>query len=320
MISKEDFIDLCWARTPEPLKKTNFGDGLSPIIVSALSGMQCQHTPFKCTRERLVSTGTIGNNPEGGLVHYWGTGFNCNIFSKEEEPPLEHHFVIPENTKFVVHATRGKISEKILNRASISTPQVYGDPVTLLPKILTENVDKKYELGIIIHLSETEGKEITSQAKSIFKRYDIPDSLKDDVILINTYSPASLDGIKEKVNQIRSCKRILSTSLHGIVIPEVYEIPCLNFNTRFNGIKTLDLDDDAHLLDHRFRDFYSGIDVKKLSVYGRERKLGKTPWEGIFKYIDKYWVKKDIQTDNLVDSFPHYNGKILNWNELEQFR
>jgi pyruvyltransferase len=97
-----------------------------------------------------------------------------------------------------VLALRGRLSANLLNQKC----ETYGDPGLLLPLIYNPEVEKLHKTGYIPH----------------FYDHDI---LKDDEFVIDILQP-----IESFVREIKSCERIVSSSLHGIVLGEAYGIPC----------------------------------------------------------------------------------------------
>lgn len=86
-------------------------------------------------------------------------------------------------------------------------PEVYGDPAILMPMIYKPNVEKKYDYAIIPQYA-TE--------KSVRKNYP-----NENVISMNT------NDYEDVINQIASCKKVVTSSLHGIILAEVYGVPAV---------------------------------------------------------------------------------------------
>lgn len=98
--------------------------------------------------------------------------------------------------KHRVIALRGKLTAKNIN----SNCSVFGDPGLLLPLLYNPQTEIKHEIGVIEHYID----------KGLYK---------GEGLRINI-----LQNWKTFVDQIKSCKRIISSSLHGIVISESYGI------------------------------------------------------------------------------------------------
>lgn len=83
-------------------------------------------------------------------------------------------------------------------------PDVYGDPALLLPIFCPES-SKKYEIGLVPHYEHFN-----------YFKYKYPDHYIIDVV--------NKDPL-EVARQISSCKKIISSSLHGIIAAHAYGIP-----------------------------------------------------------------------------------------------
>lgn len=294
-------IPLSWAATTRKVPFANLGDALSPILVSALSGLPCVHRSFDSKTERLACVGTIGHGFKNGIVHFWGTGLDA------KKNPVDRTLKCyrrPPNTIFNVHALRGPYTASILRNQNIDVPEVYGDPVWFLPSIVKSQEDKKYELGVIVHISELT--ELTDTANTLehLLRYKVPKYLDSSIKIISTITKPTFDDLEKKIQEITSCKRIASTSLHGLVIAETYKIPCVYFQTRGKGVDFTALSgDESNKIDHRMRDFYSSVNLKKLFTYGQELNQ-ETNWEELIKAIDTHWKPINWSGENFLEAFP----------------
>ncbi|HEY9644973.1 MAG TPA: polysaccharide pyruvyl transferase family protein, partial [Chroococcidiopsis sp.] len=268
-------LPVTWVSASVEIPFANLGDALSPILLSALTGLTIEHRAFDSHDIRMASVGSIGHNLRNGSVHLWGTGF---------EPGWQR----PAATTFWVHGLRGPVSAQTLRSVGIDAPAVYGDPVWFLPSIFSPPVEKKYELGVIVHLAELAEKADGAAVKPHFVRYNLPDELQSSIRLINTITPPTLEGIESRVNEILSCKRIASTSLHGLVIAETYGIPCTYFRTLGQGAAVAAIDDETEPLNWRMRDFYAGIGNKTIFTYGQQRHI-ETDWLDLIDAIDRGW-------------------------------
>jgi pyruvyltransferase len=97
---------------------------------------------------------------------------------------------------------RGPLSEKALDKKI----GVYGDPALLLPLIYNPDIKQKYEVGYTPHY--------------IDKKMFPAKLLKDNELFIDVQ-----DDWRSIVKNIKSCKKIVSSSLHGIIVAEAYGIP-----------------------------------------------------------------------------------------------
>jgi len=113
-----------------------------------------------------------------------------------------------EDVKFL--AVRGRLTKKQIKKSFV--PDIFGDPALLLPLIYNPKVEKKHKEGIVPH-------------------YVDKDRVKKGKI-INVSS-----NWKEFIKEIKSCERIISSSLHGIIIAEAYGIPAIwgKFGGKLSG-------------------------------------------------------------------------------------
>ena len=293
-------VPLAWVSTSPRHPFANLGDALSPVIVSALSGVPIAHRDFESWKRRLACVGTIGHGFKNGVVHFWGTGID------PLKNPVDRslgYYKKPPKTKFHIHALRGHFSAQIFGSQEIRVPTVYGDPVWFLPSIIQPAPEKQYELGVIVHLSELTELTDTAGVKERLLRYNLPPSLSDSIRIITTITQPNFTALEQKVQEITSCKRIASTSLHGLVIAETYGIPCVCLRNFGKGTALVQLDDDSERVDWRVRDFYSGVGVSKLFVYGQQCRK-PTNWEDLIHAIDTYWEPIHWSPEPFLEAFP----------------
>ena len=75
-------------------------------------------------------------------------------------------------------------------------------------------------------------RKLDAKPREAYERYHVPPELAGSVRIINTLTAVSAASMREKLDEILSCKRLVSTSLHGMVFAESYGIPCLYFSPR----------------------------------------------------------------------------------------
>jgi hypothetical protein len=287
-----------WVWTTNTHPDANLGDALSAVVVAAIAQLPIIRAAFSADTERLAAVGTIGHALHFGKVHLWGTGFDM----QRDRTGALSGYQIPDDTELVVHAVRGRRTAAALRDKGISVAEAYGDPVWFLPKIFPDPGRKAWDLGVIVHISELDTPTADSLVRAAIERYKIPPELADRVRIINTYTAPTVDGLREKVEEIVSCRRILSTSLHGLVIAETYGIPCAWFATYAGTSGYLDIE-GAQPIDHRMKDFYSGVD--RDSVLGYLQPLNsQTDWLDAIRFLDENWQPLSYQGQELFDAFP----------------
>lgn len=289
---------LAWAGGTLQQDYLNIGDALSAVMTALMSGLPVRRVPFVSDTPRLVAVGTIGQNIASGEAWFWGTGCSNRVRTAEgavrfsPDPALTAH----------VHATRGPISAALLGGGHLAT-EVFGDPVWLLPRFYRPTIEKRWELGVIVHLSDLADRDYDCHPDPRHRRYEIPPDMTDAVRLINTVTPRTVEGMKERLDEILSCKRIVSTSLHGMVFAESYGIPCLCFPPRSQaGLVETPVCWTADL-DLRMLDLYAGIGRTALPVYGQPR-ARPTDWRAVMDAVDAAWTPATIDEERLIAAFP----------------
>lgn len=222
----------------------NFGDLLAPYIVSKLSGKKIIHKFFYlgvvCSIKQFIY----------GLFHFNIKALKSNLFCWEnnllsvgsilawgnKKSVIWGSGFMSENQSFnggTICALRGKYSDIKLRNEGFQGSSVYGDPALLLPLIFLPQVVKKYEIAIIPHWSETD-----FFIEKFGHKYKIID--------LRTVN------IEEVITEITSCKKILSTSLHGLIVSHAYGIPALWIRNK-----------KLHNSNFKFFDYFSSVDIKE---------------------------------------------------------
>ena len=296
-------IPVGWAGATATSPYVNFGDALSPVMVALCTGLPVARVPFGSTAPRLAAVGTIGHGFAGGTVWFWGTGSSLhrNPFAPGEEKQL---YTTPADTTIRIAATRGPISEHVLGAAgAIAAPGIYGDPVWLLPRFHRRPVKQRWDLGVILHLSDLTDRAFEVHFNPLHERYVVPPEFAGRVKLINTVTPVSVQALFDKVDEIRSCRRIVSTSLHGLVIPESYGIPCLYFAVRGKtGLAEVPPELDTGI-DPRILDLYGGLRLARFPIYVQPRRQ-RTDWDQVIRAVDAAWEPRAFDGDALLAALP----------------
>ena len=194
----------------------NYGDSINPLFVEALSKTKIVRVDSLCSSIPYISViGSVIEHLSAKSI-VWGSGF-ISADSELKYKPLK------------VLAVRGPKSREKLLDMGIACPEIYGDPVLLLPKIYAPNIEKKYLLGVIPHVLDKESEWIKHNC--------------DDNPEIKVIDLAKGD-VWDVVDDILSCGKIASSSLHGIITADAYGIPSVwvEFSDKVegNGFKFLD--------------------------------------------------------------------------------
>lgn len=199
-------ITAWWPRNPKP---GNMGDIITPMIIKKIFKKDLLWRNIKGSKkEILIATGSIINKASHGNVTVWGSGAMREGDGKQV------------SSKARILAVRGPVTRDILHSNNIKVPEVFGDPGLLLPEFFYPKVTKEYEIGIIPHYVDYE------EIKAKYEKYPAISII--DVLHENPLIP---------IHQIMKCKRTISSSLHGIIFSNAYNIPSawVKFSSKLCG-------------------------------------------------------------------------------------
>ena len=236
---------ISWNESP------NFGDILSPYIVSRLcdSKIELKRAALplanfaKCLvryphllpkfvlpfQKNLLAVGSVLNLGNSRSV-IWGSGFmngDDAFFGGE------------------VCAVRGQCTERKIMMAGGSACGVYGDPALLLPLLYNPVIKKKHKTGIIPHWREIDA------FSTDFRECHVIDLRTDDVETV--------------IDDILSCERVLSSSLHGLIVAHAYGIPAL-------WVKRGDIGTDGF----KFMDYFSSVGISSYDGFAELQNILKS--------------------------------------------
>lgn len=170
--------------------KKNFGDLLAPLLLKRFCHLDTKLTDPK--QAEILMVGSIAES----IPQDW-VGVVAGIGKLHEKTNLEHL----QHSR--VLSLRGPLTAQGLK---LPKSIVYGDP-GLLANELVEIKEKKYDLGLVPHWTDK-----SLEQNPIFKKYN-PKIIK-----------VSDDPLKV-IEEIGQCKKIVSSSLHGIIIADAFGIP-----------------------------------------------------------------------------------------------
>lgn len=180
-------------------KRKNVGDALSPLIVSWMKeqlGLGEPRDPKR--RIHLMAVGSLIGMQDFDAV-IWGSGLHC----LDTVTKLNAH---RDYVRYDIRAVRGPITAFLLRSAGYDCPEVYGDPAILMPLIYKSAVtEKKYPVSVICHIDSAEAK------------------VQDGLHQIS----AADDDIGKFIDEITASELVISSSLHGIILSEVYGVPAV---------------------------------------------------------------------------------------------
>lgn len=166
--------------------RANFGDSLTPLLLDKLADITGEWTPID-TAEIIVVGSILEHLPPAWTGAIVGAG----KLHQWSHPDLSHANVL---------ALRGRFS-------AVDVPGDFalGDPGLLCSEILPHSDEKRFDLTVVPHWSD----------KTLAKRFAHLDP--------HVIDPT--DDLMTIIGDIAASKKIVSSSLHGIIIADSFRIP-----------------------------------------------------------------------------------------------
>lgn len=180
--------------------KENYGDLVGKYLAEKISNKKVvwvnpkNFSVYNWFSPIYVTIGSILSHATENCI-VWGSG----IISKEY--PIK---------KATFLAVRGPQTRKHLQGQGYEVPEIYGDPALLLPNYYDPKVEKKYRYGIVPHYNDMK---LVKNWFLTHKDIHIIDMMTNDV--------------EAKTQEFLACEKIISSSLHGIIIAHAYGIPAV---------------------------------------------------------------------------------------------
>jgi len=180
----------------------NFGDELSKFITTQLLNKKYKLTfNLPNAQTNLLCIGSYIHMAKNNS-HIFGSGVRTK--NNQENG---HKY-----SNLIVHATRGPLTQQFLQKKGIKCPNVYGDPALLLPKFYKPQ-----------HIPNLSNKIAILPHKSHFHKYS--NFNQKNYFIINP-----TDKWQTVINQITSCKSVISSSLHGLICADAYNKPNIMYD------------------------------------------------------------------------------------------
>ncbi|MFD1163090.1 polysaccharide pyruvyl transferase family protein [Hwangdonia seohaensis] len=217
-------IRLFWWQEKREDRRENYGDLMSKYLVEKISKekiITVSHPSkrlYKHIFKHYLAIGSIISSANKNSI-VWGSG----IIKKDDNI---------RDAKFL--AVRGPKTRKRVLEKGFNCLEFYGDPALLMPDYYNPKIEKKYKLGIIPHYVDY--KEVNNY---------FTNNTSVNVIDLLTYN------VEKTTDEILECERIISSSLHGVIVAQAYKIPALwvKFSNKLSGDNI------------KFYDYYESVGV-----------------------------------------------------------
>lgn len=261
--------DRCWYG----INHRNWGDDLNYYLMSRISNRPIVvYNGFwlarKLKKKNYLCIGTLLDavNYSNPQTVVWGSGVSGQ--ERSFVPPLE------------IYSVRGYKTLEFLGKHGIECPNSLGDPALLLPRYYTPfTQSKKYKLGIIPHVIDLD--------------FDVINKIREtqtDILIIDL---AHYEKWTDVIDQICSCEIIASSSLHGLIVSDAYNIP--------NCWITLSGKISGGLF--KFYDYFSSVNRKDSEPI----KIDKiSDLLQVYKQVS-LWKSIEIDTDEILKCCPFFN-------------
>lgn len=274
----------------------NFGDVLGSYIFEKIVGVSPKNIfinnkeiKSQNTTEHYMIVGSILKHTSE-LSWLWGIGI-----MHEGDVEQVYESIVPDQ----IYAVRGPITKKALEEAGLKLPKqvALGDPAILLPLMRTGSHKKQYKFGIIPHFTEY---------GTVRERYkDHP-----EVVVVCLGEHKTKATVDHTIDVITSCEKILSSSLHGIIVAHAYDIPAVWCN--FTEVTQKQQNGTTKL---KFQDYYESVNLSDVNPVSCLSMNAEFPQESEYTLPDTEVIKM-IQSDLL--KYCPFNFLGLDRDELRQ--
>lgn len=207
----------------KPAVSSNFGDVIGPMIVQKMGEHSSEPFLVKGVTSgpgKMLCVGSILQAAEREDV-VWGSGVNGKSWLPARIGKLD----------IKVFGVRGPISRAALLSVGVDTPEVYGDPGLLFPTLYHDEI-----MAAARHVKRYYEIARGGFPETVFvpnlndERFYLPEAGKipPEWEIINTGSSPVVVAA-----QIMLAKRVVSSSLHGLVFGDYYGKECVFFESRF---------------------------------------------------------------------------------------
>ncbi|WP_417238895.1 polysaccharide pyruvyl transferase family protein [Bizionia sp.] len=227
---KTKSILLFWWSEPRLMGKSkeNYGDLIGAYLVGKISNKKVVWTHPKHWHLKdyfqpiFVTAGSILAQVNKKCV-VWGSG----IIQKNQK--------VKPATFLAVRGPQTRIN---LLAQGYNVPEVYGDPGLLMPLFYYPKVEKTYRLGIVPHYTDFATVKLMYQGN-------------DQILIIDLMT----NDIEATTNLFLQCERIISSSLHGLIVAHAYQIPAIwvEFSQKLfgDGIKFQDYFESLNIMTYK---------------------------------------------------------------------
>lgn len=239
-----------------PKNGLNFGDELGPLLIKEI--LKKNKITNKYTSKKIFSIGSVIHFSRPGDV-VWGSGINGKVSFPDNE--ISNDF----------RAVRGPLSQDLLEKKGYKVPKVFGDPAILINDFFTFKKSDYSKDKILIIPNYNDFNYINIQLNNIVS--------ENKYLLVHPFTNYEI-----LISMIQSCKAIVTSSLHGLLFSDLYEIP----NSLLLG---------KNYAEDQFKYIDYSQSIGKKFIYHESLK------DGLEKLSDPTIIPKSLK-ENLLLAFP----------------
>jgi hypothetical protein len=253
-----------------PDEVMNFGDVMSRHLLRNVFGQEVEYCEIdNC---EMIAVGSIIEyllrrrlyNEEPAYI--WGSGF------------LHNDVTTLDFADAKICLLRGELTLARTVNIPVDKTIPLGDPGLIADKLVPQP-QKRFKLGIIPHADQTQAPKLEQ-----FKKLE-------DAVIINPFG-----NPLEVIKAIAECEYILSSSLHGLICADSYEISNLR----------LRIDQSLMGGDYKFMDYYSVFEPGRMTTVEIDEILDKNS-NSIVALINQHYVQPknlDNLKSSIINAFP----------------
>lgn len=271
-------------------QNNNFGDELSPYLIEKITGRKALHYTGEKKIGSLYAIGSIINYEEirsGGLI--WGSGVmtrkSLKLFPylfpvNRTIPKLIRRIKDNKEISCDIRLIRGRLSRNLLLEEKVNCPEIFGDPAIVVRRFYTPSVpsEPRYDFGLICHKSQ----EGLIEQKVVEKHGGC-------LISIQRQGERELEKF---ISEINLCKKIFSSSLHGLMMGHVYGVPA-----QWVQVKNKKIHRDQ---EFKFYDYFTGVEISE----ERPIIIDNESIAGLKDFHPRKVVIEDRIVDRVLAAFP----------------
>lgn len=247
--------------------KHNWGDDLNKFLFEYVTKRKVYNIPFTSRKiEPTKNTYSL----IGSILNFYNLN-NKIVYGSGIIDPDRDVKGVPNK----IISVRGPKTRDVLLSKGIQCEPNYGDPALLLPLFYKANCKKEDTVGLIFNMGTKQANDVIDKLSNRYK--------------LKIISMTKYDTWTDVIDDINSCKFILSESLHGLILAETYGIPNI----------WIECQDHPMYWEFKFKDYFESI--------GKDEQILKLQDSFNINDIDKMviaWKKGAIDYTSLLELFP----------------